>query len=86
MSCCTTSIPPYTPDLAAVGIGGQAVWLADDRQSLCEGVLARLDPSDYECLKSLSTALVTQAQIGHGPHRDGGEQCEKLNRAVQLLR
>jgi hypothetical protein len=80
---------------APVGIGGQAVWLARDRKAVCEAVLS-VQSRDYECLKSLAAALVTEtlpsqkrvtgAGVGVSGTDEYRPDCEALQRAVALLR
>jgi hypothetical protein len=78
-----------------VGIGGQAVWLARDRKAVCEAVLS-VQSRDYECLKSLAAALVTEtlpsqkrvtgAGVGVSGTDEYRSDCGALQRAVALLR
>ena len=56
-----------------VGVGGQAVWLAGDREVLCRNVL-KTNPLDFECLKSLATALVSRAYVQRNSRGDAEEK------------
>ena len=53
-----------------IGIGGQAVWLADDRIKYCKDIL-KLNLDSYDCLKGMAIGLLSKSgEVDHGDHRE----------------
>lgn len=65
-----------------VGIGGQAVWLADDRIKHCEKILKSNPSNSYDCLKGMAMSLLSRSTNTH--HRDS--QDNSLIQAAEYAR